>query len=613
MKTFKISKLNNEVSTVAKLNDPVIVTSGNDLCLIINRQDGLELMTGGKIKFEKYASGNSGQMILVCEEDAPIKAIVEDENKKYVYFEYVYIKPLTVASFLNISSTDGYNYKFYFTTPHNMAANDLIERSAYKIYVRRGGNVLEFSNLAFCYPNELVKGENIIRVDGKCCADQSKLFNYETMERDSILAKTKTVISGSDFKPEYGDQVLFETNPYFHIEGNRVILYSNVNVCKYTDFMGLGIVLEQDYDAKRMFQEYQVNELYVNKIKRSIIPDFIDLEKVKYAPAFFEEIPNEETPDPEDIIVKMFLATGLTFNLHFRTRVSGSTTEGAVIDADTAKYTFEDTWHLSDVTETWNGNGVDKPTVKREDLYNNEEFVNSSNLIGYLGFTDEDIYNQKNRVKKTFIRLSFYDSKDPLTQNLLYYSTIFLDGGDLFGKFVKRKAWLSEDEDYNEVLNPVVWSSAATTDPCSAVTCQMMVNDEYDMTRSGEGFNIYLFRADAPIENELQNIYMKVEFNHAGYGRTVPLIRWPKELGADGEENLNGKARKLTMGTYLDALYIPIQITLTDRGYVYSFPDAISAEDDSKGGRKNGIVWENERLVLNLFEPMIEPDWIAQE
>jgi hypothetical protein len=256
---------------------------------------------------------------------------------------------------------------------------------------------------------------------------------------------------------------------------------------------------------------------------------------------------------------------------------------------------------------------VDKPTVKREDLYDNEEFVNSSNLIGYLGFTDEDIYNQKNRVKKTFIRLSFYDSKDPLTQNLLYYSTIFLDGGDLFGKFVKRKAWLSEDENYDEVLNPVVWSSAATTDPCSAVTCQMMVNDEYDMTRSGEGFNIYLFRADAPIENELQNIYMKVEFNHAGYGRTVPLIRWPKELGANGEENLNGSARKLTMGTYLDALYIPIQITLTDRGYVYSFPDAISAEDDSKGGRKNGIVWEDERLVLNLFEPMIEPDWIAQE
>lgn len=613
MKTFKISKINNEVSTVAKLNNPVIVTSGNDLCLIINRQDGLELIAGGKIKFEKYASGNSGQMILVCEEDAPIKTIVEEGDKKYVYFEYVYIKPLTVASFLNITSTDHYNYKFYFTTPHNMVADDLIERNAYKIYVRRGQNVLEFSDLAFCYPNELVKGENIIRMDGECCIDITKRFNYETMERDSILAKTKRVISGSDFKPEYGDQVLFETNPYFHVEGNNAVLFSNVNVCKYTDFMGLGIVLEQDYDAKRMFQEYQVNELYVNKIKRSIIPDFIDLEKVKYAPAFFEEIPNDETEDPDDVIVKMFLATGLTFNLHFRTRVSGSTTEGGLIDEDTAKYTFEDTWHLSDVTETWNGNGVDRPTIKREDLYDDEEFVNSSNLIGYLGFTDEDVYNQKNRIKKTFIRLSFYDSKDPLTQNLLYYSTIFLDSGDLFGKFVKRKAWLSEDEDYDEALNPVVWSSASTSDPCSAVTCQMMVNDEYDMTRSGEGFNLYLFRADAPIENELQNIYMKVEFNHAGYGRTVPLIRWPKELGADGKESLNGNARKLTMGTYLDALYIPIQITLTDMGYVYSFPNAISAEDDSKGGRKNGIVWENERLVLNLFEPMIEPDWIAQE
>jgi len=488
-------------------------------------------------------------------------------------------------------------------------------------YVRRGGNVLEFSGLGACFPGEVVRGCSVENNDGYCCDDTQKLFNYETMERNSILAKTMRTVGGTTFNPEPGDTVLFATNPYFHTQKNgNIELYDCpgeiVNVCKYVDFMGLDIVLEQDYDAKRMFQEYQVNELFVKKIKSSIIPDFIDLEKVKYAPAFFETKLNEETEDDTgDTITITHLATGLTFNMHFRTRISGGTIENEedydpdVLEAMLA-HSFEDTWHFNDEMNTWNGNGLKDPQVEnsgeieREHLYDDENFVNSSNLIGYLGFTDDDIYNQKNRVKQSFIRLSFYDDDNPLTQNLLCYSTVFLDSGDLFGKYVKRKAWLDEisfekdDEEYNVQINPIVWNPTAKTDPCSAVTCQLIVNDEYDMTRSGEGFNLYLFREDAPVENEVQNIYMKVEFNHAGIGRTVPLIFWRKDK--------DGKAETLTMKNYLDNLYIPIEISLSDRGYVYSFPDAISAEVD--GGRCNGIVWENERLVLNLFEPMIEPE-----
>lgn len=621
MKTFKIAKKTNEVITTVPLDYQQIVTSGNDLCLIINKDRAMELIPGGKIHFEKFASGNTGQMLKVCEEDADIKAVVDEGNTRYVYFEYVYIKPLTLASFSKITSADGFKYKLYFTSEHHMLSNgncrqsSLCDLTNMKFYVRRGGNVLEFSGLGACFPGEVVRGCSVEKSDGYCCDNTQKLFNYETMERNSILAKTMRVVGGSTFNPEPGDTVLFATNPYFHTEANGgVELYDCpgevVNVCKYVDFMGLDVVLEQDYDAKRMFQEYQVNELFVKKIKSSIIPDFIDLEKVKYAPAFFEVKPNEETTeDTGDTIITMYLATGLTFNLHFRTRISGGTvdetniTDYDVLEAELA-HSFEDTWHFNDEMNTWNGNGLDREKENggektREQLYENEKFVNSSNLIGYLGFTDDDIYNQKNRVKQTFIRLSFYDDKNPLTQNLLCYSTIFLDSGDLFGKYVKRKAWLDDNvEDYNQEIDPVVWNPTADTDTCSAVTCQLIVNDEYDMTRSGEGFNLYLFREDAPVENEVQNIYMKVEFNHAGIGRTVPLIFWRKDE--------NGKAKRLTMRNYLDNLYIPLEISLSDRGYVYSFPDAVEAEKE--GGRCNGIVWENERLVLNLFEPMVEPE-----
>ena len=598
MKTFKIAKKTNEVISTAPLDFISGGTSGNDLYIVVKKENGFDLNEGGKLLFEKAASGNSGQMIKVYEESTEIKKIVEDGEYFYVYFEYVYITPLTLASCRNITSPERYKYRYkyklYFTGDHHMLPRDL--NDDYKVYIKRGEKAIEFSGLALCFPGELVKGEDTKVIGSACCDDTSVRFNYETMERNSILAMSSAATSETGFEPAPGDQALFATNPFFHInDSGETILYGcsgeTVSVLKYTDFMGLGVVMEQDYDTKRMFQEYQVNELFVNKIKNSIVPNFIDLEKVKYAPAYFDKDENA-----------MFLATGLTFNLHFRTRVSGTTDES--IPEDEAKYYFEDTWHFNDGMNTWNGNGLDDDVKKREDLYADEKFVNSSNLLGYLGFTDDDVYNQKNRLKQSFIRLSFYDSPKPLEQSLLYYSTIFLDSGDLYGKYVKRKAWLEDEiEYYDQKKYPVVWSSAETTDPCDAVTSQLIVNDEYDMTRSGEGFNIYLFREDAPVvfydpedpENTSQDIYMKVEFNHAGIGRTVPLIYWPKE---------NGSAITLTTQNYLENLYIHIRISLTERGYVYDFPDVVSASDD----RKSGIVWENERLVLNLFEPMIEPE-----
>ena len=586
MKTFKIAKKTNEVISTAPLVFISGGTSGNDLYFVVKKENGRDLNEGGKLLFEKVASGNSGEMLKVYEENTEIKKIVEDGDYLYIYFEYVYIVPLTLASFRNIASPEGYIYKLYFTGDHHMLPCDLDDD--YKIYVRRGEKILEYSGLTFCFPGGLVKGEDTVPAGGECCDDTVSRFNFETMERNSILAKSVSAItSGGTFTPAPGDQVLFATNPFFHVnESGEMVLYGCdgevVSVSKYTDFMGLGINMEQDYDAKRMFQEYQVNELFVNKIKKSIIPNFIDLEKIKYAPSF-------KSDD------SVYLATGLTFNLHFRTRVSVDSTD------DEKKYYFDDTWHFNDTLNTWNGNGLEDTARVRDELYRDEKFINSSNLLGYLGFTDEDVYNQKNRLKQSFIRLSFYDSPNPLEQNLLYYSTIFLDSGDLYGKYVKRKAWLEEAiEGYDQNKYPVVWSSAATTDPCEPVTSQLIVNDEYDMTRSGEGFNLYLFREGAPVdEKDVQDIYMKVEFNHAGIGRTVPLIYWPKEK--------NGQSPiKLTTRNYLENLYTQVRISLTEKGYVYDFPDAVSAK--LINGKRNGIVWEDERLVLNLFEPMIEPE-----
>lgn len=590
MKTFKINRKTNKTTETVVLAYDEMFTSGSGLCLVIDKEKALEVYPGCKLCFQKHASGNTGELLPVCNRDVIVTDVVDNEyGKRLIYFEYINITPLTVALFTNVSDsgegqTSNNWFKFYFSSEHGMVPLsaktddssyvftdfDAYDEKKYTVYIKRGENIIYFSDIGLCYPGEFVRGKNIISEDGFCCQDDDILFNYETMERNSILASSSGVISGDTFVPEPGDVAIFCTNQYFYTKTDgQVKVFDNVTVSKYTDFMGLGVVLEQDYDAKRMYQEYQVNEQFVKKIKNSIIPDFVDLEKIKYAPAISS---NNE----------VFLATGLTFNLHFRSRVMDKK----------EKYKFDPTWHLDELMNTWNNNGINSAQVKRKDIYKNQNFVNSSNLIGYLGFTDDDIYNQKNRVKQSFLRLSFYDSPNPLEQNLLYYSTIFLDTGDLYGKFVKRKMWLMENNaNYNEVDNPVVWSQTGTTDPVPAVTSQIIVNDEYDMTRSGEGFNLYLFKQDAPIENDPKPIYMKVEFNHAGYGRTVPLIFWKKD------EN-TGEPIPLTVANYFENLYIKMKYALTDKGYVYIV--------DEKIGEQPGIMWENDRIVFNLFEPMLE-------
>lgn len=596
MKTFKINKNTNAVETTKRLAYDEILVSGGSLCLITDKDDTGDIVVGSLLCFDKFAYGDSGRQYKISSRDVTVKDIVVEDDKRYIYIEYPRIRPLVVSSFIQIYSGDTEEpdgYKLYFTENHGMvpvSASDEDKEYVYTdfdtyeseqgkdyaIYVRRGNNIVYFTGIELCYPNEYVRGANIFGPDGECCPEDDTYFNYDTMERNSVIASTFEIYAGETFYPEPGDKVTFATNEYFFTDASGVVhTYENVTVSKYTNYRGLNVVLEEDYDAKRMFQEYQVNELFVKKIKSTIIPDFIDLEKVKYAPAYSGD--------------SVYLATGLTFNLHFRTRVSDRNN----------RYKFDPTWHLNELVDTWNNNGVNSSPVKRKNLYADENFVNSSNLMGYLDFDDDDIYNQKNRVKQSFLRISFYDSTNPLEQNLLYYSTIFIDTGDLFGKYVKRKAWMEETSNKrSSMLTPVVWSPTGATDPVPAVTSQLIVNDEYDMTRSGEGFNLYLFKQDAPIENDPQDIYMKIEFNHAGNGRTIPLIFWRK----DG----NNEPVKLNIGNYFKNLYIKVKIALTDKGYVYSFPNAVSAEDNEKGGRKNGIVWENDRLVLNLFEPKLE-------
>ena len=312
------------------------------------------------------------------------------------------------------------------------------------------------------------------------------------------------------------------------------------------------------------------------------------MERVKYAPMVWSS---------GDVLS---VATSITLNFHFRQRyeIKGKDDEeDKKLRLQNTPFSsgnvYYDEWYIhpeSSDTIWWNGVASGKSEFTQ---INFSDFINesgeTSDLLGYLNFTDNDVYYRKKKVSQSFVRLTFYNSKDPIEQKLLYYSTVFLDGTVLYGKYV-RQLLFNEDNaidtsDFNQ--NAVIVFCSANT-VSARVDTQMVITNEYDRTKSAEGFNLYLFAEDATFgedENSAKTIYMKVEFNHAGNGKTIPMIMWPKS----GDTYV-----PLTINNFIENLYIPIKITYINDKYVYYIPNAY----------KN----ENGNISLVLFEPKLDFD-----
>ena len=251
--------------------------------------------------------------------------------------------------------------------------------------------------------------------------------------------------------------------------------------------------------------------------------------------------------------------------------------------------------------------GFDNPNIEESNDYNIESnkykelrdkrvklTEYQSDLLSYLGFTNDDVKYQKSKLKKSFLRISFYDSDNIANQNLLHTATIFLDSGDLFAKYIKNietedeykttetvtaqenpkisfpKDSILTSSEYKKLddvnrkkcvvngeLLAVVGGSSSDEDKYTVydkagmainrepmrkralkdsdfgdnidelerlrMSSQIVVTDKNSSKRSSEGFYFYTYKTN---DNGVypSDIYMRVEFNHAGYGRVIPFM-----------------------------------------------------------------------------------------
>ena len=269
-----------------------------------------------------------------------------------------------------------------------------------------------------------------------------------------------------------------------------------------------------------LYHQYLIQEQFVDKARRDSINPIIDLEKDVYYPVISKGENDSFTH-----------VTTIKFNLHFREHRG-------------------DDW-LVDKASFWNGvsDGQIDRRITDDDV---------SDLLTFLSFTNNDVRYQKNKLKKSFLRLSFYDSTNPGNQNLLSYSTVFFDTGDMFAKYAKymekdgyhnigadketfgiydynetNKIGIKVDREYKEKKD----STYKKYDD-KRLSSQIVIKDKDISRASSEGFYLYLWKDN---ESEMpQDLYMKVEFNHAEFGRIVPFMLpyWDKEKWNDSKKGI---------------------------------------------------------------------------
>lgn len=705
MEVYKIN-MNTPVQDIIELDIKTIESgSNNSLVLTLNGNSYLGLNVGQIISYYRKIYIGNGEYLNISDNSEIISIngnkieITSPHNKKYMVHM--------------IDNALNGNIRARFNENHTLFQQDVeLLNQTLTLY---GVNGIIASGLTFDVPlrfedRKLNVNDCIVEVDDyqDCINECDKVHIYDYIflpkeaSRNSVIFQLPENITQDDII-----SISFNNNPFLYENEGEIkyyedpwqedvydidckkfisgITYSKTMIVAYDDFYKIDLGISSDSNEIGLGNEDYFSTSVIEDIKESLIPDFIDMERIKYVPAAYIETANgddeyfiwktpegfEKCSDYDKIYTKIvpdeeknrisgmtvwyydkngnFISgdtdvkhynfgyeyasyfhngkmptlykiyttengggdckyylqnekydknstdvTGITFCLHFLKRAEIKNEERITHNSVyTSGNVYYDSWHIDEKTRetTW-WNDFDYSGI----TFNSKEFEKfdsnygeKSDLIGYLNFTDNDIFYRKKKVGQSFLRLLFYTSPDPIEQKLLYYSTVFLDDGELYGKYIRQLQLVKQNGDWernhtnavsriNENAFVVLYSGGTRVDS------EITITNEYNKNKSSEGFNIYLFGEDKylNIENSGKTIYMRVEFNHAGNGKTTPLIKWPSK---------DGNYVPLTTDNFIESLYIPVKLGYINGKYVYTF---------------KGCKCDNNNIKLVLYEPKLD-------
>lgn len=283
-------------------------------------------------------------------------------------------------------------------------------------------------------------------------------------------------------------------------------------------------VLDVDFNIKEKFnvsflKNDYYKDFYVENVINENINEIVDMEKQIF-------IPKLEGYGSNSVVNE------IKINLKIRERNHG--------------------WNSTLLEDTWYGDKDNRMTT-----------------ITDIGFDDSDIKYQKSSLKKSFIRLSFYDTPHRGNQKLLYYSTVFLDSNKIFNDY---------------------YSNDKKSD------LEFIIKNSFDYNACSEGYYLYLFpklaKKDTPT-----TIYMKIEFNHAKYGKTITFVLPSDDNYKNGYTNSNSQGTEGIEKLFND-LYVKVNIMYdsANNKYVWYIPDIKKSKIND---------YDNKRITMTLYEPIV--------
>ena len=573
-----------------------------NISIIFNKKDDMfDLSKGEALVLKRYVYNKDGvnfitKLVDIIDMDIDNKTMVLSQPVN----DLIRIKNIYSAN------TIGEDFKIIeLESPHHIFLQDV---SFQKIIFYDSGREIVGNEKG--YGVKIVfKRQDVEITSADCITNTYNEVECNDCENDTIVneyeycpeqfSNTSIIVKKDDI-PEGAIYVSLKYTPFYYVDENNNVCFwkdsiwetysgmtdscikyinkgnSRVVLGKNDAFWRTSLGISLDANDNTLGSDDTFENQFVEDLKESLIPDFIDMERYKYSPY----IKNEEK-----------IATAITLNFHFRKRKEIEDDKRGENTTFTSGNVYYDKWYVNpdeDEITWWNGFNYNASTFSANDFkkfYNNSGAT--SDLIGYLNFTDNDVYFRKKKVSQTFIRLLFYNSMDPVEQKLLYYSTVFLDSGILYGKYLKQ---LNDSNSGKLSLNNKNENCKVvlTRNGDNPVDTRLVITNEFDRTKSAEGFNLYLFAEDHNLidENGEKTIYMRVEFNHAGNGKTIPMIMWPKR-----NDNGVDVFVPLTTENFIESLYIPVKISYLNDRYVYYIPTANTNDGN---------------IELILFEPKLD-------
>lgn len=187
-----------------------------------------------------------------------------------------------------------------------------------------------------------------------------------------------------------------------------------------------------------------------------------------------------------------------------------------------------------------------------------------------VGFTDVDIKFKKEVFKQTFLNLEFYDTSNPLTQNLVSVVTLFSKLNDSDLNSSSASGLLGQPKPANEIK----------------LTFKLE-NELYYPRGYTEGFYLYDYKDEVKL-NDSKYLYMKATFKNAKTGIST---------------NLMVKNSAQPIDSLVNELYTRYKLVRNTNGFYYVVDEQYQGNAINSGTTNNVTYnYVDDSVLINLFK-----------